>query len=57
MTEDERKFAESHNISAQKMEFFSFIYKREQRFKTAIWILSITNAALLALLLLTQLLK
>ena len=53
MTQDEREFAASHNVNDGQMEFFNLIYKREMRFKAAIWILTITNIALLALLILT----
>ena len=55
MTQDEREFAASHNVSDEQMEFFDLIYKREMRFKAAIWILATTNTALLALLILMQL--
>lgn len=55
MTPDEKDFAEAHGIDNEHMELFKLIYSREQKFKTAIWILAISTATmLLALILLLK---
>lgn len=49
-TKEDKEFMEAHGISDEEWEFFNHIFRREMRYRAAIWILAAVSVIAIALL-------